>query len=118
MIWEYALTSPTGTLRYHPPTGRFDVTSIGAALLTTSYSVALETLYLPLKYNTLVFDSGSHEINSTGFLMFTRRVTAIEDAFGNVLNIKGVTVGPHGKGTAGVQAKLSESSVAQGVEEA
>ncbi|KAF2629250.1 hypothetical protein BU25DRAFT_420128 [Macroventuria anomochaeta] len=58
MIWNYALTSDTGTLQYNPSTKRFDVSHIGAGLLTTCRSISIETLYTPVRLNTLVFDTG------------------------------------------------------------
>lgn len=56
MIWEYALTTPDGCLTYNIKRKRFDVSSIGAGLLTVCHSIATETQYLPLLLNTLKFD--------------------------------------------------------------
>lgn len=55
MIWDYALRSDTGTLRYNLCSKRFDVSKIGAGLLTTCRVISSETLYAPVRLNTLVF---------------------------------------------------------------
>lgn len=57
-IWDYALRSDTETLRWDPWTKRFDVTDIGAGLLTACRCTSGETLYTPLRLNTLVLDVG------------------------------------------------------------
>ncbi|KAH7349018.1 hypothetical protein BKA66DRAFT_392866, partial [Pyrenochaeta sp. MPI-SDFR-AT-0127] len=56
MIWKYALTSPTSTLHYISRTKRFDVSQIGAGLLTTCHFIGTETQYLPIQLNQLVFE--------------------------------------------------------------
>jgi hypothetical protein len=56
MIWEYAMTVSSGCLHYSTSEGRFDVSGIGAGLLTSCHLVALETTLLPLRPNTLVFE--------------------------------------------------------------
>jgi hypothetical protein len=55
-IYDYALTSETGFLQYRTKTKRFDVSCIGAGLLTTCRSISAETLCLPIRLNKLVFD--------------------------------------------------------------
>ncbi|UPX19942.1 uncharacterized protein EKO05_0010191 [Ascochyta rabiei] len=59
MIWEYALTNDTRSLRYNPDTKRFDVSQIGAGLLVTCRSISLETLHTPICLNTLFFNVGT-----------------------------------------------------------
>lgn len=56
MIWYYALASDSGRLQYEASTQRIDVLSIGAGLLTTCRSIYTETLHLPVRLNTVVFD--------------------------------------------------------------
>lgn len=57
-IWQYALASDTRTLRYDSCKRRFDVSNIGAGLLTTCRSICRETLFTPLYLNTLIFSNG------------------------------------------------------------
>jgi hypothetical protein len=56
MIWYYALTSESGCLQYEASTQRIDVSSIGSGLLTTCRWIFTETLHLPVRLNTVVFD--------------------------------------------------------------
>ncbi|KAJ4993590.1 oxidoreductase [Stagonosporopsis vannaccii] len=55
-IWDYALENEPKTLQHDPRTKRFDVSRIGAGLLTTCHSTFFETLYAPLRLNSLVFN--------------------------------------------------------------
>lgn len=57
MIWDYALSSDSGTLYYDNRIKRFDVPSIGAGLMTTCRSTFNETLFAALRPNTLVLDN-------------------------------------------------------------
>ncbi|KAF1847734.1 uncharacterized protein K460DRAFT_333042 [Cucurbitaria berberidis CBS 394.84] len=85
MIWDHALTSPTGSLTYDTTKNRFDVSSIGAGLLTTCHCVALETQYLPLQLNKLVFDIPTR--TNADFMVFLARLNRLEAALGWVLKI-------------------------------
>lgn len=91
LIWEYALTSPTGELEYHLAAARFDSSTIGAGLFTTCHQVALETLYLPLRLNVLAFGnplvSGSRELEF-GYLRFWARMSDIERKIGCLFRFK------------------------------
>lgn len=86
MIWEFALTSPTGTLEYSPKSHRFEVSPLGVSLLTTCHLTALETQYLPLKLNKLVFPCPGT------FLRFMNKRARIEAKLGRVLEMKGVQI--------------------------
>ncbi|RMZ68238.1 hypothetical protein GMOD_00004451 [Pyrenophora seminiperda CCB06] len=57
LIASYALTSPTGSLHYNPSSMCFDVSSIGVGLIATCHEIALETQYLHLSLNRLVFEA-------------------------------------------------------------
>ena len=87
MIWEYALTSPTGSLTYDTTKNRFDVSTIGAGLLTSCHFVALETLYLPLQLNRLVFDTPTLANANVDFMVFLERLNRLEAALGWVFRI-------------------------------
>ena len=78
MIWEYALTSDNGTLQYSLDTKRFNVSQIGAGLLTTCSSVSAETLYTPLLLNTLVFDVGT--VGDVDLWILLARLERLEQA--------------------------------------
>ncbi len=80
IIWEYALTSSTGSLVYDFDKRRFDVSTIGAGILTTCHSMASETLYLPLKLNRLVFDV--HTFSNVDFMVFLARLNRLEAELG------------------------------------
>ncbi|KAF2689009.1 hypothetical protein K458DRAFT_383680 [Lentithecium fluviatile CBS 122367] len=54
-IWQHAMTAPTGTPHLSPTSQRFDVSLIGAGLLTACHLTALETQHLPGECNTFVF---------------------------------------------------------------
>ncbi|OAL43095.1 hypothetical protein IQ07DRAFT_650372 [Pyrenochaeta sp. DS3sAY3a] len=69
MICDYALTTPDGCLNYNIKRKRFDVSSIGAGLLTVCHSVAIETQYLPLLLNTLKFDVMDGDFEASLILM-------------------------------------------------
>lgn len=56
LIWDFALTSDNYTLHYNTDSKRYNVSNIGAGLLTTCRTISAETLYTPLRLNTLVFD--------------------------------------------------------------
>lgn len=91
LIYEYALTSPTGTLHYCTTKQCFDYSSIGNGLLTTCSTIAHETLYLPLRLNTLVFGYGSNwEDDAVSCLKFMRRRADVEGKLGRLLKIGGV----------------------------
>ncbi|CAO2647149.1 Nn.00g080710.m01.CDS01 [Neocucurbitaria sp. VM-36] len=85
MIWEAALTSPTGSLTYDSSKKRFNVSSIGAGLLTTCHFVALETQYLPLQLNKLVFNMPTPA--NVDFMVFLARLNRLEAALGWVLRM-------------------------------
>jgi hypothetical protein len=76
VIYEYALTSPTGALTFNPATRRFDVSSIGAGLLTVCRSLSEETRYLPLQFNRLEFEE------SWGFTRLLRKLNQVEEEMG------------------------------------
>lgn len=80
MIWEYTLTTPDGYLRYDQSRKRFDVSSIGAGLLTVCHSVALETQYLPLQLNRLKFDMLGRE--NLPFLVLVSKLDSLEIELG------------------------------------
>lgn len=84
-IWEHVLTAPGAQLIYDEDTKRFDVKQIGANLFLTCHALALETLYLPLKLNTLCF-------TSKGFLGFWKRVSNVERKTGCRIEIKDVQI--------------------------
>jgi hypothetical protein len=79
-IYTYALTSPTGTLTFSPLTGRFDVSTIGAGLLTTSRSLYDETRYLPLQLNRLVIDAW-------GYMGLLSKLNRLEQDMGRILSV-------------------------------
>jgi hypothetical protein len=80
MIWEYAMTASSGCLHYSTGEGRFDVSGIGAGLLTSCHLVALETTFLPLRLNTLVFEPPKRPERDLVRMM--RKVIGIGKTFG------------------------------------
>ncbi|KAJ6272487.1 hypothetical protein PSV08DRAFT_246591 [Bipolaris maydis] len=54
-IYSYALTSPTLSLTYNASEMRFPLDDIGFGLMSSCHALALETQYLHLKLNRLVF---------------------------------------------------------------
>jgi hypothetical protein len=53
-IWSHALTSPICTLYFDSDTNRFDLSSIGAGLLTACRQTYHETRWLPVQLNEMV----------------------------------------------------------------
>jgi hypothetical protein len=78
MLWEYTLTSDTGTLRYDLVTKRFGVLRIGAGLSTTCRSISAEKLYTPIRWDTLVFALASWTDGNLRVLL--SRLEALEHA--------------------------------------
>lgn len=87
-IWEYSLTSPTGKLRYDANKKRFDVSKIGAGLLSVSHSLAAETYYLPLQLNTLVVNMSRHDEFQPELEILLSRLRALEQEACCVFRIK------------------------------
>lgn len=87
MIWEFALTSPSGYLLFVQCTERFDVSDIGAGLLSTCKSVFEETRYLPLRLNVLHF----HETQDLElpYVEIMTKLMRIETKNGWTLRIEG-----------------------------
>lgn len=71
IIWRHALTSPNKCLRYDADFSKLDLSAIGAGLFATCHQIALETMGMPLKLNTLCFDV-------QGFLRCQRMLAAME----------------------------------------
>jgi len=89
MIWEAAFTSPTGTLHFSPTARHFDVSTIGAGLLTACHLTALETQWLAPRMNTLRFPSlGAAGPNA--LLGFCKRRTQMAATLGYLPDVKGV----------------------------
>jgi hypothetical protein len=84
-IYTLALTSPTSTLPFNPTTRRFDVSSIGAGLLSTCSQIFDETRYLPLQLNRLVFDMESP--CGVWFMVLLKKVERIEEDMGWVVKM-------------------------------
>ena len=84
-IYSYALTSPTHTLTFNVQTKRFDVSTIGAGLLTTCGSLFEETRYLPLQLNRLVFEVPSSP--SVSFMVLLAKLKRLEEDMGWVLKM-------------------------------
>lgn len=85
MVYEYAFTTSTGELFYDATKKRFDVTSIGAGLLTTCHSILQEVQYLPLQFNKLVFQMPTPA--DVDFMVFLARLHRLEEAMGWVLKM-------------------------------
>lgn len=83
-IYTLALTSPTRTLTFKPTTRRFDVSLIGAGLLSTCSQIFDETRYLPLQLNRLVFDM---EGPSVWFMVLLSKMERIEEDMGWVVKM-------------------------------
>lgn len=86
MIWNYALTNNSRSLHYNGRMQRFDVSHIGAGLLSTCRSISLETLYIPLRLNVLVFD-----VDQVGYVDFTMlwvRLEGLAGSHGFILDVK------------------------------
>ena len=94
MIWSYALTSDDAVLIYCKPRRRFytdyDQHPKGVkyrpSLIITCHEICLETLYLPLKLNNLIFPT------TTGFWDFYSSVQRKEGALGMALDIPKIFV--------------------------
>lgn len=99
MIYEYALTSPTDALSYDTTKKRFDVSSIGAGLLTTCHFIALETQYMPLQLNKLAFNMPTPA--NVDFMVFLARLNRLEAAMGWVLKMDVRFQGGRELGTVG-----------------
>jgi len=93
MIWEFALTAPDERLIYNPAIARFNVSSIGAGLITTSHQIALETQFLPPKLNDLVFRADK-SLTASDCLKFITRVVKLENSLGCTLPIRRVCLEP------------------------
>ncbi|KAH8731986.1 hypothetical protein GQ44DRAFT_271014 [Phaeosphaeriaceae sp. PMI808] len=85
MIWEYACTSSTGILSFDSESRRFDVSQIGAGLLTTCRSLFEETWCLPLQLNRLLFQVPSP---SVWFMVFLAKLNRLEEEMGWVLKME------------------------------
>lgn len=89
LIFSCALTSPTSSLTYNATSMRFDLSNIGTGLLTSCHEVAIETQYLHLKLNTLIFDvDGEGGLNSRDLNTVLRNLKRLEEAFGWFINVK------------------------------
>lgn len=84
-IWDYALTSPTSTLSFNADTKRFDVSAIGAGLLTTCRLLFEETRYLPLQLNRLVFEVPPSP--SVSFMVLLAKLKRLEEDTGWVVKM-------------------------------
>lgn len=82
IIYEYALTSPDSNLHFDSESKRFDISQIGAGLLTTNRSLYMETRYLPLQLNRLVFVLRH---TSMDLLMLFSRLDELEEEMGWIL---------------------------------
>ncbi|KAH6638884.1 hypothetical protein C7974DRAFT_122892 [Boeremia exigua] len=84
-IWNYALMDDTNTLLFNPRTKRFDISSIGAGLLTTCRSISAETMYTPLRLNTLVFSVGT--IGDVDMWVLLAKLERLEQAMQSTLRL-------------------------------
>jgi hypothetical protein len=84
LIYSYALTSSTGSLCFNPITRRFDVSPIGAGLLTSCHSVFEETRYLPLQLNRLVFEM---QVPSVWFMVLLAKLNRLEEDMGWIIKM-------------------------------
>ncbi|KAF2826808.1 hypothetical protein CC86DRAFT_20876 [Ophiobolus disseminans] len=85
-IWAYSLTTPTHILTSDASTRRFDVSAIGAGLLTTCHSIFEETRYLPLRLNRLSFAMPGRR--SRSFTALLAKLRRLEEDFGCPLEVE------------------------------
>jgi hypothetical protein len=89
LIFSYALTSPSSSLTYNAADMRFSLCDIGSGLLSSCHALALETQYLHLKLNTLIFvldrDTGVSERDLKAILTNLER---LGDARGWRIHVK------------------------------
>ena len=76
LIWTQALTSSDGTLRYNTSESRFEGQDVALSLPATCHQVALETQYLAVKVNKLVFE------DAEGYLRWRKRLSGVEAGTG------------------------------------
>jgi hypothetical protein len=84
-IYFFALTTPTGDLTFNTSRRRFNVSSIGAGLLTACRSLYSETRYLPLQSNRLVFELPSRCVWFTHLLT---RLNKLEEDMGWIVKME------------------------------
>jgi hypothetical protein len=89
-IYTFALTTPSGSLTFNPSTRRFDVSSIGAGLLTTCRALFEETQYLPLQLNKLVFEIPVLHVK---LMVLLAKLTRLEEEMGWVVKTDVSVVG-------------------------
>lgn len=85
MIWKFALKSDSGALCYNSSTKRFDVSDIGASLLTTCHAISAETLHMPVHLNTLVF--ATCQIGDVDLWVLVARLERLEQVAQNELRL-------------------------------
>ena len=86
IIWEHTMTSSSGSLVYDSHSRRFDVSSIGAGLISTCHHTSQETKFLPLKLNKLVFDMP--RLFSVEHLILLERLNRLEEQLHWVLRME------------------------------
>jgi hypothetical protein len=84
-IYFFALTTSTGDLTFNTSRRRFNVSSIGAGLLTTCRSLYSETRYLPLQLNRLVFELPSRCVWFTPLLT---KLNKLEEDMGWIVKME------------------------------
>jgi hypothetical protein len=84
-ICLYALTAPAGGLIFNSAKRRFEVSSIGAGLLTTCRSLYWETRYLPLELSHwLMFNV---PLPSVWFMVLLAKVNRLSEHMGRTVQI-------------------------------
>jgi hypothetical protein len=84
-IYFFALTTSTGDLIFNTSQRRFNVSSIGAGLLTTCRSLYSETRYLPLQLNRLVFELPSRCV---WFMPLLDKLNKLEEDMGWIVKME------------------------------
>ena len=108
-IASYALTSPTESLSYNFTDMRFDVAEIGVGLISTCHAIALETRFLHLSKNTLIFKTKMLKDGRVGRDLIAI-VTGLEGLAKAHVRVFPIYIECHGKGGFTRRAALGDRS--------